>query len=70
MSHLRIGSTVRLKKPYGRHTHGLVIGVYGMVSATGLKRTKWVVQFPHSWTKTKTVEVAYEITDFTDWVTS
>lgn len=64
MPHIGIGTTVQLKKPYGKHTTGLIVNVYGMISAAGLKRTKWVVQFPHSRTKTKTVEVAYELDDF------
>ncbi len=67
MKSLTVGMLVHLVRPYGRHTHGVLTKIYGMVSAAGIKRTKYVVQFPHSRTKTKTVEVAYEIDDFSSW---
>lgn len=67
MTHIRIGSSVLLKKPYGVHRVGFVVDVYGMISATGLKCTKWIVRFPHSRTKSKTVDVAFELEDFETW---
>lgn len=59
-----IGSTVELAVPYGKHRSGKIVDIYGMRSAAGNLRTKYVVEFPHSRTKTKTVRVAYELTDF------
>lgn len=59
-----VGSLVKLIVPYGKHHSGKVVDIYGMRSAAGNLRTKYVVEFPHNRTKTKTVRVAYELTDF------
>lgn len=65
--HVSVGDTVRLRRPYaGIHSAGVVIDIYGMISAAGIKRTKWVLEFPHNRTKSRTVRVAYELEDF-DW---
>lgn len=61
---ITIGSIVTLKRPYGKHTTGPVVNIFGMTSASGIRRTKYSIQFPHSRTKSKTVNVAYELEDF------
>lgn len=66
---LSVGSHVRVNAPTnGYHGRtGVVTDVWGMVSAAGIKRVKWSVQFPHSRTKSKTVNLAFEI-DQLEWL--
>ena len=70
-THLTVGCPVRVinqKSGYwGRE--GVVVNMYGMVSAAQIKRVKVVVRFPHSRTKTKSVDVAMEIQEL-DWMDS
>lgn len=59
-----VGNVVKLIVPYGKYHSGKVVDIYGMRSAAGNLRTKYVVEFPHNRTKSKTIRVAYELTDF------
>ncbi len=42
---------------------GLVLDSFTMTAAAGIRRRKYTVQFPHSRTKRRTVELAMEATD-------
>lgn len=61
-----IGRKVLPGSPYTKgHEPGVIVGTHLMVSASGLKRRKWSVEYKHNRTKNRTATMTLEANDFT-----